>query len=218
METLRRNIPYKTSAAIEVLEAGTQVITRDPSTGFQNGSKILEEDYLAFPKSKTMTLYDGRYTAVVGFVFAYVKGKWCVLANKRGKNTPDFQGMWNCPCGFLERNEDQFHGIAREVAEECCITIPASYFKMVEAETDPATCNNGNVSLRHVACLEKNFNKNFTRLLMNENGGEVGEVDDIKWIPVKDIDKYRWAFHHKDVILPMFKKLTFMQKFHARFF
>ena len=30
-------------------------------------------------------------------------------------------------------------------------------------------------------------------------------------IPIKDIDKYQWAFHHKDAILPMFKKLTFMQ-------
>ena len=88
----------------------------------------------------------------------------------------------------------------------------------VEAETDPVTCNNGNVSLRHVACLEKNFSKNFNRLFMTENGGEVDEVDDIKWIPIKDIDKYQWAFHHKDAILPMFKKLTFMQKFHARFF
>ena len=48
------------------------------------------------------TLWSGRYCAVAAFAFCKIKGEWCVLANQRGEGTPDFQGYWNCPCGFLD--------------------------------------------------------------------------------------------------------------------
>ena len=46
------------------------------------------------------TLWSGRYCAVAAFVFCKIFGTWCVLANKRGSGTPNYQGYWNCSCGF----------------------------------------------------------------------------------------------------------------------
>ena len=106
-------------------------------------------------KEEVRTLYDGRYCAVSGFFFAVVDGKYSVLAEKRGEGTPDFQGMWCCPCGFLEGDENCKEGIKRETYEECGIEVDYGKIKFVEAETDPLICNNGNVTLRHTGFLKK---------------------------------------------------------------
>ena len=36
------------------------------------------------------TYWIARNTAVTCFVFAPIDGEWCILANKRGKNAPDY--------------------------------------------------------------------------------------------------------------------------------
>ena len=66
------------------------------------------------------TLWSGRYCAVCGVVLFYNEntGETFALANKRGNGTPDYQGFWNLPCGFLEANESGQQGVAREVYEE----------------------------------------------------------------------------------------------------
>lgn len=61
------------------------------------------------------TLWSGRYCAVSAFIFCYINDEWHILANKRGSGTPDYQGYWNCPCGFLEADESAKEGCAREV-------------------------------------------------------------------------------------------------------
>ena len=72
------------------------------------------------PKCGT-TLWSGRYCAVTGIVMRYIynpvlgKNDVYVLANLRGPGTPDYQGYWNMPCGFLERNESGEQGVAREI-------------------------------------------------------------------------------------------------------
>ena len=38
-------------------------------------------------------------------------------------------------------------------------------------------------------------------ILNKLKGGEANEVDDVKWIPIEDIDKYEWAFNHKTTLL-----------------
>lgn len=42
---------------------------------------------------KGKTLWSGRYCAVSAFIFCKFPDGWKVLANQRGKGTPDFQGM-----------------------------------------------------------------------------------------------------------------------------
>jgi 8-oxo-dGTP pyrophosphatase MutT (NUDIX family) len=77
-----------------------------------------------FPITKDGKVYwVARNVAVACFVFAPINGEWCVLANQRGKGTPDFQGLWNCPCGYLDYNETTKEAAKREVYEETGIKI-----------------------------------------------------------------------------------------------
>ena len=46
-----------------------------------------------------------RSIAVACFVYKIVNDEIYVLANKRGSGTPDFQGYWYCPCGYLDYDE-----------------------------------------------------------------------------------------------------------------
>lgn len=158
---------------------------------------VADTDMMLVKKDKDVKiLYDGRYCAVSGFIFGIYDGKYSVLANKRGKGTPDYQGYWNCPCGYLEKYENSKEGIAREILEECHFHIDLDKLKVIYTETDPKECNNGNVTVRHMA-----FVGNDTYKFDWENhGGEKDEVDSVKWIPVDEIDDYEWAFNHKATI------------------
>ena len=145
------------------------------------------------------TLYDGRYCAVSGFFYAVVNGQYSVLAEKRGEGTPDFQGCWCCPCGFLEGDENAKEGIIRETYEECGVEVDYDKIKFVEAETEPALCNNGNVTLRHTGFLKKQRQID-PDLMTEKRGGEKGEVSAVAWIPLSHVDRYKWAFRHGEVI------------------
>lgn len=161
-------------------------------------TKEIEEGWLV-TKEDCRTLYDGRYCAVSGVFFAVVNGQYSVLAEKRGEGTPDFQGMWCCPCGFLEGDENAKEGIKRETYEETGIEIEYDKIKFVEAETEPAFCNNGNVTLRHTGFLKKQ--KQIDRDCWKEDfGGEKGEVAAVAWIPISHVDRYEWAFGHAKII------------------
>lgn len=162
---------------------------------------------------KGVTLWSGRYCAVSAFVFMLNNGRWYILANKRGDGTPDFQGMWNAPCGYLEANESAKEGCSREVLEETGLYVNPDQFRLVYAETEPELCNHGNVTLRHIASLigeelDPNNNIEDPENISKLKGGEVNEVSEIKWIPVKDIDKYQWAFNHGNIIKEIFNKFV----------
>lgn len=187
-----------------------------PYKAFNANTVEYHDDNFIVPKNKTITLYDGRYCAVAGFIYAMVNGKYSVLANRRGSGTPDFQGYWNCPCGFLERNENSQQGIARETREECVENISPDNFKVVFVQTDPSECNNGNVTIHHTVFLGKKYQYALGSNLDDWDdgrGGEKNEVQDIKWIPVDQIDEYNWAFGHNKTILkyaaPKWKRIWY---------
>jgi ADP-ribose pyrophosphatase YjhB (NUDIX family) len=123
-----------------------------------------------------------------------------VLAEKRGEGTPDFQGMWCCPCGFLEGDENAKEGIKRETYEETGIEVRYDKIKFVEAETEPALCNNGNVTLRHTGFLGKQEKIEWEKDWREDFGGEKNEVAEVAWIPISHVDRYEWAFGHAEVI------------------
>ena len=141
---------------------------------------------------KPKTVFSGRFCAVSGFIYAIVNGKYCILANLRGQGTPDYQGCWNAPCGFLECYETSKEGIQREIYEECKFIVHTEDLEVIHVETDPAECNNGNVTVRHKAFLGKII----PSYLKKVDGGEENEVDGVKWIPVDEFDDYKWAFNH----------------------
>ena len=159
-------------------------------TGESNNGEV---DYLC--KGKPKTVFSGRFCAVSGFIYAIVNGKYSILTNLRGPGTPDYQGCWNAPCGFLECYENSKEGIQREILEECGFIIDKNDLKVIWVETDPKECNNGNVTIRHKAFLGK-----IIPSYVKKEGGEENEVDGVKWIPIDDIDKYDWAFNHRKTI------------------
>lgn len=161
------------------------------------------------PKCGT-TLWSGRYCAVTGIVIRQTQNddgryNYYILANLRGPGTPDYQGYWNLPCGFLECNETGQEGVCREIFEECGYKLMPIQMQLFGVETDPRTCNNGNVTIRYSNleyCLK------LPELKYTNINGEEGEVELVKWINVNDINNYNWAFHHKNLIIDAMWKLT----------
>lgn len=152
-----------------------------------------------------VTLWSGRYCAVCAIILcqAYIPNehgtkefKWFILANKRGTGTPDFQGKWNLPCGFMERGESGEQAATREAEEETGVFVYPNDFEFFSVETDPNTSNKGHVTLRYIAKLKR---ADLPATHVGE-GGEANEVSSIAWIPLTDIEKYDWAFHHKELI------------------
>ena len=180
-----RNFPYKAWLPEYVSDPN---INPDPNIDMINCTKYT-------CKGKPKIVYSGRFVAVSGFIYAIVNGKYSILANLRGEGTPDYQGCWNAVCGFLERYENSKEGIAREILEECGFQIDLDDLKVVHVETEPEECNNGNVTIRHRAFLGK-----IKPTYVKREGGEENEVDSVKWIPIDDIDNYKWAFNHRKTI------------------
>lgn len=133
-----------------------------------------------------------RSVATSPFVFCKnSEDKWCVLANKRGIGTPDFQGYWNVPCGYLEFDVSGEENSSKEVYEECGVRVNPQLFKLVGVETSPKA-NRQNVTLRYYALMEGLI----TDYPFGSENSEENEVSDIKWIPLDEVDNYQWAFGH----------------------
>ena len=146
-------------------------------------------------------LWSGRYCAVTGIVIYNNLDTDIdyILATKRGKGTPDYQGYWCMPCGFLEADESGKQGVVREIFEETGIKYDPEKFWLWDVQTEPELCNNGNVTLRYYTVVDEMTTPNYVNI-----NGEADEVEEVKWIPITEIDNYKWAFGHDDLIRKMF--------------
>lgn len=148
------------------------------------------------------TYWISRSVAVTCFVFAPFNGEWCVLANKRGPNTPDFQGYWNCPCGYLDFNETATQAAVREVYEETGVVLNSvKLWKVMDSPKE----NNQNIVFRYYSIIPYTFQPNSNAEI---RGGEYGEVTAAIWIPVKMLDQYQWAFNHDKAVQDLMKELN----------
>lgn len=139
-----------------------------------------------------------RAVAVTGCIFTLLNGKWCVLANKRGEGTPDFQGMWNMPCGYLDFDETTVEAVIREVYEETGVRVNPNRLHFWCFSDSPKQ-NRQNVSFRYYALIDAQPG-NISVGTGNGRGGEEDEVSAIGWIPIKDVGNYEWAFGHDCII------------------
>jgi len=141
-------------------------------------------------------------------LFAFCKdedGDWCILASERGKDAADYIGLWNCPCGYLDRDETTKQCAIRELKEECGIEIPIESLTFIGYEDDPIKANRQNVTFRFGAKIEGKSTNDFT---FSKEGNEGEEVGSIRWIKIKDIEDYQWAFGHKERIIEIYKYLN----------
>lgn len=164
------------------------------------------------------TLWSGRYCAICAIVlYRDENGEFWFLANKRGKGTPDYQGYWNLPCGFLEADESAEEGCVREVYEETGIRIlDPKKFELHQVQTEPEKCNNGNVTLRYLCFIKDamDFDENvddmdymFGPKLAELRGGETNEVAEVQWLNADEVLEYKWAFNHKEIIDEILKAI-----------
>lgn len=136
-----------------------------------------------------------RSMATALFVFCKDEdGDWCVLASERGLEAADFRGMWNCPCGYLDYDETTKECAVRECFEETGVQIPIDSLVFINYEDDPVTANRQNVTFRFGAKIEDHITTDFKFSKEKNEGEEVGEI---KWVKIKDVDNYEWAFNHK---------------------
>lgn len=145
-----------------------------------------------------------RSSAVTAFVFKFVGNQICVLVNKRGEGVPDFKSHWNCPCGYLDFDETFAEATSREVYEETGIHIAPERFKFTSYQDDPVDSNKQNITLRFYTVLGPNEGNEFSTENSEEN-----EVEEVKWLPIKDVTNYQFAFNHKKRIKETFKKHRF---------
>ena len=136
-----------------------------------------------------------RSICAVAFLFTTDNtGKWYVLANKRGL---DEKHKWNCPAGYLDFGETIAECAAREVYEETGLKINPDILHLVFINDNPKETRQ-NVTFRYVGLLNEKVEDLSKQL--NSSHSEKNEVEEIKFIPVEDIDKYEWAFNHDNLI------------------
>lgn len=140
-----------------------------------------------------------RSMAVVAYVYAYIGGELCILANKRGPGLPNNVGKWNAPSGYLDYDETLEECAAREVWEETGLKINPSDLRLEELDSTP-TRRGQNVIVRY-SMLRYNTDGTIVSCLTDEHS-EPNEVDEIKWVPLKHIHEYEWTSEkHKKCIL-----------------
>lgn len=130
------------------------------------------------------------------------EGELCVLASERGKDAADFQGYYNCTCGYVDCFETTMEAAIRECKEECGIDIDKKYVQFFNFQDDPYKANKQNITFRYFAFIS---DKSTDQFVFSKEGNEGDEVGNIAWIRISDIDKYKWAFNHDELIGEMLK-------------
>ena len=142
-----------------------------------------------------------RSMAVSVFIFCKDSdGRWNILASERGPGTPDFQGYWNCVCGYVEFDTTIADNCIKEVHEEVGVEISKESLIFIGFEDSPSA-NHQNVTFRYAVIYRDRITDDFS---FSKEWNEEGEVGDIKWIPVDEVARYQWAFGHKDRILEIY--------------
>lgn len=163
------------------------------------------------PELRNQPCYDkeGRFLgwfsrSVATVIFVYCKdedGQWCVLGSERGQGAADYHGFWNCVCGYLDFNETARECALRELYEETGLFIQdEDSVKFVSYEDSP-DANRQNVSFRFSVFLDNSVTTDFQFSKKNNERGEVGEI---KWIRLSNVNDYMWAFGHGERLLEIF--------------
>lgn len=141
-----------------------------------------------------------RSVAVAVSIYTYINGKLCILANKRGTGLPgqNFSnpGKWNVISGFIDYDETLKEACIREVHEETGVDISNVELKLMLIDDSPE--RSGQVILfRYIGFYYNPENK----ITLTNKYSEPKEVDDVKFIPIDELDNYDWTSeNHKEKI------------------
>ncbi len=151
--------------------------------------------------------YHSRSVAVSMVLFMrHVDGVENVAIVKRGtKEGMDYPGLWCLPCGYLDWNESGSEAVFREVWEEIGLdlnkiedTLKGKFLKNPWQVRSSPNDHRQNVTLVYGA---KSVNTLQTLpILFPNHKGPKDEIADAKWIKVRDIKLYQFAFEHDKLI------------------
>ena len=150
-----------------------------------------------------------RSVAVIIILFAYdLKGKQYVLTVKRGKGTPDpeYVGVHCLPCGYLDFDETTQEAAARELFEETGVKVNPDDLKLLSINDNPSDDKRQNITFRYFIEIKGIPIEGINQILTNEFS-EKDEVEFAEFIPVVNIDDYKWAFN-QDKIINQLKRTT----------
>lgn len=148
-------------------------------------------------------IWESRSIAVLAVVLLKKDDEYFVLAAKRGPKAMDQCGKMNVVCGYLDWDESALEAAVRETWEECGLYIP-SYFDRWDPNLQPwhvdsnPSSNRQNVTLRYGFVIDAN--EHGTPELCVDNNEVKGEVEDPRWISLKNVGDHQWAFSHDKVI------------------
>ena len=141
------------------------------------------------------------------------EGEIYVILGKRGPSSPNEIGKWCMPCGFLDKNETCDEAVVREVWEESgfnCYKAIEQYNVLHDQMNYPWKIHSipdtelQNVSMHYALYVDSapNMHRDIASLpgLTIENNAVVGEVDETKWVNIKDLHLYDTAFNHESTI------------------
>ena len=141
-----------------------------------------------------------RPCAVTGIVFVVDKYGIQVLCAQRGLGAIDYQGLWNCPSGYINWDESGEEAASREVFEETGVKIPIGKWKLVSAQMSPLS-NKQTIVLRYLAIIPiEEFHVSVS------NCNEYSEVAKVDLISFDHISKLQWAFDHDKLIFSALKR------------
>jgi len=173
--------------------------------------------YMVNVNGSPQEIWHSRSVAVVGVIIAELDGEKYVLIGQRGAGSPDCRGDWNVPCGYLDWDETGPEAFLREIFEETGVDlrdipkskidgvseIPTSTIHMTRpfyVNTNPKEPSQ-NVSLSY----GMSFYCYSLPKLTTENS-EPNEVADVRWVKIKDLGLFKFAFNH-DIRIKMFLNL-----------
>lgn len=166
---------------------------------------MLQENFSFQHKGETYW-YSRSMTTVV-YVFAYChsndpkKHGWYILANKRGPGCPSNIGKFNVPCGYLDHNEKLTDAAIRECFEETGVKLDSSDLQFAFINSTPDK-GKQNVDISFYVILKDDIEN----IKTTYENSEPDEVEEIKWINIRDIESYDFAFNQKPRILQLYKK------------
>jgi len=163
------------------------------------------------------TVWLSRACAVVAHVclFNTEDQRWYTLIGQRGPQTPDFQGYWGLPCGYLDWNETLMQAMMREVWEECGVNLEELSYQQSFVSSPNHCINRDNNALAEIdspwfisdtpVTEKQNISFHYAVLFawkgkplpaLSADHAEAGEVSDLAWSPMDEVCQMELAFNH----------------------
>jgi ADP-ribose pyrophosphatase YjhB (NUDIX family) len=101
------------------------------------------------------------------------------------------------PCGYLDYNETIKMAAVREVYEETGVMLNINNLILFYINDIPEEDKRQNVTFRYRCTIKEAIED----IKLTDKNSEDEEVSSIKWIPVNEINNYKWAFNHDKIII-----------------